>query len=249
MCGPRRRSYGRAMTTTHTSDVNRTTTSTGLPDLTRLSAWCGVAFTACQLAVMVCMAVFVLPHGGSPGDPATERGQNVLDAAEVYRVGNYFFMLAGMLLLGFLGVVQVRLRRADPSGVLATTGVAAGALLAVIWPLAAVLHDVALETAEAGTDVRILAGWDAVAPYSLAASVVPRIFFVLAIVAGLHLTGGSRLLQRAGLGIAVVSAVGTLTLLFGAVFPVLALSSLAYEIWVGALAWHWLRQTPRPART
>jgi hypothetical protein len=219
--------------------------TTETPDLTRVSAWFGVAFTACQLAVMVCMAIFVLPNGGSPGDPALERGQNVLDAADAYRIGNYVFLLAGMLLLGFLGVVQVRLRRADPSGTLATVGVAAGALLAVIWPFAAVLHDVALDTAETGADVRILAGWDAVAPYSLAASVLPRIFFVLTIVLALRSTGGPRLLRRAGVAIAAVSAVGTLTLIFGGLFPVLALSSLAYELWVGALAWHWLRDGRR----
>ena len=28
----------------------------------------------------------------------------------------------------------------------------------------------------------------------------------------------------------------------GSVFPLLALSSLAYELWIGALAWHWLRR-------
>jgi hypothetical protein len=31
------------------------------------------------------------------------------------------------------------------------------------------------------------------------------------------------------------------TLVAGALFPVLALSTLAYELWIGALAWHWLR--------
>jgi hypothetical protein len=39
----------------------------------------------------------------------------------------------------------------------------------------------------------------------------------------------------------VLSLVGSATLLTGALFPVLALGTLGYEIWVGALAWHWLR--------
>ena len=223
-----------------TTPATRTARSTG-PDISRLSAWCGVAFTACQLTVMVFMAVLVLPHGGSPSDPALERGRNVLEAADAYRIGNYLFLVAGSLLLGFLGAVHVRLRRADASGALATVGVAAGTLLAVVWPFAAVLHDVALDTAQAGADVRILAGWDSVAPYSLAFSVLPRAFLVLALVLGLRLTGGSRWLQRSGVAIVVVSLVGSATLVSGALFPVLALSTLAYELWIGLLAWHWLR--------
>jgi hypothetical protein len=217
------------------------------PDVARLSAWSGVAFTVCQLSVMVAMAVFVLPKGGGPSTPALERGTNVLDVADLYRYGNYAFAAAGMLLIGFLGVVHLRLQRADETGVLAGVALAAGTLLALVWPFAAVLHDVAIDTAEAGADVRILGAWDSVAPYALAFSAFPRAFFVLALVLGLRLAGDSRWLQRTGLAIVAVSLLGTATLLSGALFPALALSTLAYEIWVGALAWHWLRDRRSPA--
>jgi hypothetical protein len=209
--------------------------------MTRISARFGLAFTLCQLGVMVAMALLVLPHAGSPSDPALERGHRVLDAETAYRVGNYAFMLAGTLLLGFLGVVQARLRSVDSSGVLASVGLAAGTLLALVWPFAAVLHDVALDTAVTGADVRILAGWDAVAPYSLAFSALPRLFFVGAIVLGLRLSGAAPWLQRIGVALLPVSLVGSATLVTGALFPVLALSTLGYELWVGAVAWHWLR--------
>jgi hypothetical protein len=211
-------------------------------DPVRVSTRFGVAFAACQLLVMVAMALFVLPHGGSPSDPALERGENVLAAADLYRIGNFVFMAAGSLLLGFLGAVHVRLRRVDSTGTLATVAVASGALLAVIWPLAGVLHDVALDTAAAGTDPRILSGWDAVAPYSLAFSVFARIFFVGSIALALKAAGTAPWLVRAAGVIVVLSLVGSATLIAGALFPVLALSTLAYEIWVGALAWHWLRR-------
>ena len=158
-------------------------------DPVRVSTRFGVAFAACQLLVMVAMAAFVLPHGGSPSDPALERGENVQAAADLYRIGNFVFMAAGSLLLGFLGAVHVRLRRVDGTGTLATVAVASGALLAVIWPLAGMLHDVALETAANGADLRILAGWDAVAPYSLAFSVFARIFFVGSIALALKAAG------------------------------------------------------------
>jgi hypothetical protein len=219
-------------------------TTTAPPDdrgLTRISARFGIAFTACQLLVMVLMATLVLPHGGSPSDPALQRGHHVFDAQDAYRLGNFAFMLAGGLLLGFLGVVQARLRRVDGSGVLATVALASGTLLALIWPLGAMLHDVALETASVGTDLRILAGWDSVAPYTLAFSVLPRLFFVGAIVLGLQRAGTAPWLQRIGMVILPLSLVGSAVTLVGELFPLLALSTLVYEVWVGAVAWHWLR--------
>ncbi|HEU5038638.1 MAG TPA: hypothetical protein VFT70_16650 [Nocardioides sp.] len=228
-------------TTTDTTDNGSSTRTTGL-DVTRLSTWFGLAFTACQLTVMVAMSIFVLPKAGGPGEDPLVWGRHVLDAADAYRIGNYVFMVAGVLLLGFLGAVHVRLRRADATGTLATVALASGTLLAFVWPYAAMLHDVALEAADKGTDLRLLAGWDAVAPYSLAFSALPRLFFVLAIVLALRLVGDSPWLQRTGIAIALLSVVGTATTVSGAFFPALALSSLAYELWVGALAWHWLRQ-------
>ncbi len=209
--------------------------------LTRLSARFGIAFTLCQVGVMICMAIFVLPHGGSPSDPALERGHHVLEAENLYRAGNYAFILAGTLLLGFLGAVYVKLRRADSTGVLATVAVAAGTLLTLIWPYAGVLHDVALDTAADGTDLRILGGWDAVAPYSLAFSALPRLFLVGAIVLALRMAGEARTLQRLGIVLLPLSLAGSATLVAGAAFPLLALSTLGYELWIGAVAWHWLK--------
>lgn len=210
-------------------------------DAVRTSTRMGLVFAACQILVAVAMAVFVLPHGGAVSDPAVERGRSIADAADVYRVGNYVFMLAGTLLLGFLGAVQHHLRALDRSGVLATVAVASGALLVVIWPMAGMLHDVALEAASYGTDPRLLAGWDAVAPYSLAFSALPRVFFVGAVLLALRSSGTAPWLVRSGIAVLVLSLVGSETLVSGVTFPVLALSTLAFEIWVGALAWHWLR--------
>ena len=225
------------------TNLDRAATTTTAEDdaVTRLSARFGIAFAAGQLVVMIVMAVFVLPNVGSPGDPALERGHDILGVETAYRLSNFAFMIAGTLLLGFLGAVHVRLRRVDHSGVLSTVAVAAGTMLAVMWPFAGVLHDVALDTAADGTDVRILAGWDSIAPYSLAFSVLPRVFFIGAVVLGLRMAGTAPWLQRAGLVLLPVSLLGSATLITPALFPVLALSTLGYELWVGALAWHWLR--------
>lgn len=219
-----------------------TGTATGTVDVGRTSARFGVAYAVAQIVTLIAMSVLVLPHAGSPSDPPLERGHGVQDAADVYRLGNYVFMVSGMLLLGFLGAVATRLRRVDGSGTLSTVAVAAGTLLALVWPLAAMLHDVALETARVGADLRILAGWDAVAPYALAFSVLPRIFFVGAIILALRATGSAPWLVRTGVVILVLSAVGSATTVTGSLFPLLALSTLGFEVWVGAVGWHWLRK-------
>ncbi|GAA1935089.1 hypothetical protein [Nocardioides marmoribigeumensis] len=220
--------------------ILRTPAATGTT-LSRTSARFGLAFSVGQVGVMVAMATLVLPRGGRLGMDPTEWGQRVLDAEQWFRLGNYVFLLAGMLLLGFLGVVHERLRRVDPSGVLSTVAVGAGVVVSFVWPYAAILHDVAIEAAGTGADPRMLAGWDSVAPYSLAFSAVPRIFFVGALVLGLRRAGTAPRLQRVGVALLPLFLVGSATLVLGAAFPVLALSTLAYEIWVGALAWHWLR--------
>jgi hypothetical protein len=230
-------------TTTDTTITTVQPTAPASPEdrVTRLSTRFGVVFSVAQIVTMLAMAIFVLPQGGSPGESATAWGHDVLDSAQVYRVGNFVFMVSGVLLLGFLGAVHVRLRRIDGSATLATIAVAAGGLLALVWPMAGMLHDVALDVASKGTDVRILAGWDSVAPYSLAFSALPRIFFVGAIVLALRIAGSAPKLQKVGLAIIPLSLLGSATTVVGAAFPVLGLSSLVFELWVGFLAWHWLR--------
>ena len=57
------------------------------------------------------------------------------------------------------------------------------------------------------------------------------------------LAGTAPRLQRLGLVLVPLSLVGSATLISGALFPFLALSTLGYELWVGAVAWHWLRRS------
>jgi hypothetical protein len=207
--------------------------------LQRVSARFGVGFAVAQLCTMVVFALVVLPNAGSVSDPAIERGQGVFDAIRTYEVANYLFSFVGLMLLGFLGVVVARLRAVDRSGVLASVALASGTLLALIWPIAGVLHSVALEVAASGTDLRILAGWDSVAPYCLAFSAIVRAFFVGALVLGLRATGAPRWLVGWGTTAAVLGVVGSSTLVVGAMFPVLAVSTLLYETWIGVVAWRW----------
>ncbi|MGV9673854.1 hypothetical protein ACWDSJ_01100 [Nocardia sp. NPDC003482] len=204
---------------------------------TRLSARFGTAYAASQSAVVTAMAVFVLPRAGAPDAAPLERGLRVLDAQQTYRLGNFALMISGMLLLGFLGAVRARLRASDASGVLATVAVTSGTLVALLWPLAALLHDLALETATAGTDPRILAGWDAAAPFGLALSALPRTLFIGAIVLGLPTR--ARRLRGTGTLVLALSLLGSATLVCTALFPVLAASTLTFLLWLAAVARRW----------
>lgn len=62
---------------------------------------------------------------------------------------------------------------------------------------------------------------------------LPRVFFVGALVLGLRMAGTSPWLQRLGLVLLPISLLGNATPITGALFPVLALSTLGYELWVG----------------
>ncbi|WP_281690002.1 hypothetical protein [Pseudonocardia thermophila] len=217
------------------------TTSTPLPaataplDAVRLSTRFGVAFGICQFATMIGMTLFVLPNGGAPGFDVA-RGQGVHDAADLYRIGNYVCMVSGVL-LGFLGAVGTRLRRIEVTGTLGRRGRGRGRgrrrRRAAVRRGAARRRD---DTADAGADLRILAAWDSVAPYSLAFSALP---FVGAIVLALRQARTTPWLVRTGGVVLVLSAAGAATSLSGLLFPLLALSTLGLELWVIALSVTW----------
>ncbi len=72
-------------------------------------------------------------------------------------------------------------------------------------------------------------------------------FLLGALVLGLRLAGTSRWLPRTGLVLLPLTLLGSATLLTDALFPLLALSTVGYELWVGAVAGHWLRSERRAA--
>jgi hypothetical protein len=206
--------------------------------LERTSARCGLGYAAGQLVMTVVFGVLVLPAAGPPDAGPLEKGKALLEHADLFTVGNYLLVLPSLLLVGFLGVVAARLRGADPSGTLAAVALAAGTLVALLWPLGAVLHDLALDTATAGVDVRVAAAWDAVGPYTLALSALFRTAFVVAVTVGLV---GACSLRRSGWAVAALSLLGSATLIADGAFAVLAVSTLAFDGWVAAVAWRWSR--------
>ena len=117
--------------------------------------------------------------------------------------------------------------------------------MALMWPLGAVISDLELDLAQAGGDAVTVSVLDAIAPYSLALSAFARAVFVMALsVPILRLGKGLRMTGWSGLVVASLSLLGTTTLVFGAAFPILALSTLLFDVWLLVFCALWLRTQP-----
>jgi hypothetical protein len=90
---------------------------------------------------------------------------------------------------------------------------------------------------------------DAIAPYSLPLSAFACVVFVTALLVPILTLGkGLSLTGWTGIVIGILSLVGTTTLVFGSAFPVLALSTLLFDVWLLVLCVLWLR-SPLPAES
>jgi hypothetical protein len=225
---------------THRVEVYVTTT---VPVVHVFSRWertalaGGIAFGALQLLAMVGFGVFILPKLGPVGAPAVERAAAYAEHGDLLRLGNYLLVLPTALFLLCLGGLHGVLRRAEGgSGAFTVAGLLAATAMAMLWPLAAIVSDVGIDIAQAGGDVVTVAALDAIAPYSLALSAVPRTVFLLTVSVVLI---SSRVVARwigwLGVGAGVISLLGTGTLVNTSLFPLLGLSTVVFELWIIAL--------------
>jgi hypothetical protein len=112
--------------------------------------------------------------------------------------------------------------------------------------LGAVISDLELDLAQAGGDAITVSTIDAIAPYSLALSAFARAVFIGALAIPLMgRRGRLRWIGWSGAAVAVLSLLGTITLVFGTAFPVLAASTLLFDLWLLALCIVLLRKSPR----
>ncbi len=146
-------------------------------------------------------------------------------------------MLPVPFFLLFLGGLFGVLRRAEGgSGALAMVSVGAGIAMAMTWPFGLLLAGVGTSIVLQGGDAATAWAFDGMAPLSLALSSFPRTVFLAATSAVLL---EDRLVPRwvgwSGLVLALVSLIGTATLVVGDLFPLLMLGTLIFELWVLAL--------------
>jgi len=179
--------------------------------------------------------------------PAAQRAAAIVKVGSQMRLGNYLIAFPVPFFLFFLGGLFEPLRRlAAGRDTLPVTALVAGTATALVWALGAVVADIELDLAQAGGDVETVSALDAIAPYTLALSAFPRAVFVAA--ASLPLLDFSDTAGwtgRIGLVIAGLSLIGTTTLLSPIGFPVLAVSSLLFDVWLLALCVVLLRVAAR----
>jgi hypothetical protein len=68
---------------------------------------------------------------------------------------------------------------------LATAAVTSRAIVAILWPLSAVLNNLGIDIAQVGGDAATIVALDAIGPYMLALSALPRAIFLAAASVGL----------------------------------------------------------------
>lgn len=214
------------------------------PRGSRLAAASGAAFGALQLAMAVVFGAVILPRIGAPTAAPADRLAAYVAHGDLLRLGNYLLTLPTPLFLLFLGALHGAVRRAS-GPVLAAAAALAGAAVAMLWPLSAVLNDLAVDIARNGGDAGTVAALDAIGPYLLALGALGRV--VLLGVASVELPRAGlapRWTGWLGAAAAVASGAGTLTLVDGRAFGVLALGTLAFDGWLVAVGIALWRDVP-----
>ncbi|HSH79708.1 MAG TPA: hypothetical protein VLA19_14385 [Herpetosiphonaceae bacterium] len=199
----------------------------------------GVLFAVLQIAAIGFVAVFVLSQLPPVGGPLAEWAEALVQIPTMTgRIASYLLLLPMPFFLLFLGGLFSVLRRAEGgSGSLAVSALCAGIAMAMTWPMGILIAGLSSDIVAGGGDVATAWSLDGMAPLSLALSAFPR---TVLLVATSLLLLGSRLAPRwmgwMGLALAVASLIGTAMLLVPDMFPILALGTLLFELWILALS-------------
>lgn len=157
----------------------------------------------------------------------------------IYRSVSYLGEAQMIPFMLFIGGLFGVLRRAERgSGALATTVLIAGAALSVITPIAIMLEDhLMLGFAVAGVEPTIVKSIDGMGPLAFALGGFPQVLLLWG-TAALLLPQRTipRWLGWFGYGLALMSLIGTGTLVTRELFPFAALAMLLSRVWVLALS-------------
>ncbi len=199
----------------------------------------GIVFAVLQIAAIVFATVFLLSKLPPVGAPLPEWAEALMQIPTMtVNIANYLLLLPVPFFLLFLGGLFGVLRRAEGgSGALSVSVLGAGIAVAVTWPFGILIAGISSSIVAASGDLATAFALDGMAPFSLALSAFPR---TVLLVATSLLLLDRRLAPRwmgwVGLALALVSLIGTAMLLVGDLFPVLALGTLLFELWVLALS-------------
>lgn len=108
--------------------------------------------------------------------------------------------------------------------------------MAMLWPLGAVLNSISIDIARNSGDMATVVAMDALPPYLLALGALPRVVLLLATSLAFRSEGSlPRWLPILGFLLAIVSLTGSATLFVSEMFPVLALGTVLFHMWLIAL--------------
>lgn len=205
----------------------------------RLALASGIVFAVLQIAAIIFTAVFLLSQLPGIDAPREEWAATLADIPGMTgRLTTYLLVLPVPFLLLFLGGLYGVLRRAEGgSGTLSISILIAGAAVAMTWPMGILIAGLTSNIVKDGGDLATAWALDGMAPLSLALSAFPRTLLL----AGTSLLLLDRELAPRWIGwsgnvLAVASLVGTGTLLFAEIVPVLLLSTMIFELWMLALS-------------
>ncbi len=213
----------------------------GTSGLDRLGLACGVAAAAAYVAAATLFVAMILPKMPPMDAPAAARVAFYasMHGNAAYQCISYLGELQLVLLIPFFGGLLGVLRRAEgETGALSLTVFAAGVALAILGPVAILIEDhLLLGLAAAGADAAVVTAIDGLVPLAIALGGFPQALVLAgtAVLLPRHALG-PRWLARLGHAIAVLSLVGTGTLVSGAMFPVSHVASLLARLWLLALA-------------
>jgi hypothetical protein len=212
----------------------------------RFGLACGIAFAVLQLAVLVFITVTILTRVPGPAAPALERTAAFVEHAGYLRLGNYLILLPVPFLLFFAAAAaDVLFRIKDVGPGLPLLVIASASAMAMLWPLGGAVSTIALLIAEAGGEAVVVSSLDAIAPFTLALSAVPRSMMIAAISLGIRTAPiGPTRLANGGFGIALLSFTGAAVLADDRLFPVLAMSTLLFLVWMVLVSSRMLRTLP-----
>lgn len=214
----------------------------------RLLLSSGIVAALLYIAMYVLLAGFILPNSPATDAPDALRAAAYaqLSQSMLYAVISVLIQLQMPFLLLFFGGLHSVLHRTEAA--LANTIFATGMAVALITPLIEFIErHLLLNMAAAGVDPRIVVQFDGFTPMSFGLSALPQAI-VLAGVAVLIFNQrfAPRWIGWTGIGLAVFSLAAGAMLLFPQLFPVAALSTILFRLWVLALSCALLRR-PQPS--
>ncbi|MBV9543754.1 MAG: hypothetical protein JOY61_05205 [Chloroflexi bacterium] len=218
----------------------------------RLSSVSGALFAAVQIAATAYFLIVLAPHLPPLDAPLEQQGQFYSQYTFENALVAYLSVLPMPFFLVFLGGVFALLRRIEGGvGALTATALAAGVSVAIIWPIGIVVADSGQGLSHQGLAPLAVMAFDGVAQLSLALSALAGAVLLVTIAAGvLSADGLPRWLAYSAVVLAVVNLIGSVTLLNASLYPILAIGTLLFDIWVAALSGMLLRRVTasRPGR-